>query len=95
MRKIEQQMVNAIKAGVDWYKDNTQVLGRGAGISPVYLHGHHLGNYHHNIGQFSVNLETLKAYPTNTTKSRLRALGVNVYTRKGVTYLNDKPLTNG
>ena len=35
------------------------------------------------------NTDTLRRYPTNTTKSRLRALGVNVTTRKGVTYLGD------
>jgi hypothetical protein len=32
---------------------------------------------------------TLSRWSTNTTKSRLRALGANVTTRKGVTYLNN------
>lgn len=39
-----------------------------------------------------VNKSTLEQWPSNTTKSRLRALGCNVYTKKGVTYLNDESI---
>jgi len=35
---------------------------------------------------FSINYKTLKKWPTRTTMSRLRALGFNVYTRKGRVY---------
>lgn len=37
-----------------------------------------------------VERSTLKDYPTNTTKSRLKALGVDVYTKAGVTYIGDE-----
>ena len=40
-------------------------------------------------GTAMVKAKALKRWPTVTTKSRLRALGVNVYTRKGITYVND------
>jgi len=39
-----------------------------------------------------VNETTLKNYPTNTTKSRLRALGVPVSTKQGVIYLYGKAI---
>jgi hypothetical protein len=35
-----------------------------------------------------INLITLRRYPTNTTLSRLRALGCDLTTRKGVVFFN-------
>ena len=51
----------------------------------VYLHGNHIATV--TQGSVRVNIDTLRKYPTVTTKSRLRALGVNVCTKKGITYL--------
>jgi hypothetical protein len=91
MRLIEQQMWAAIQAGNDWSKDNTSVMYLvNLDQSYIYLHGHRIALYDHNSARFIPDLETLATWPTVTTKSRLRALGVDVYTRKGITYVNDK-----
>jgi hypothetical protein len=98
MRKIEKQMLNAISSKVDkWMNNNTSVFyisamesGNPFGArSEVYLHGNHIADYWHESGSLEVNSRTLAQWSTPTTKSRLRALGANVATRKGITYLND------
>ena len=101
MREIEQQMIEAIKYRQNVSLDNTRVeyrpqspLNPKGPRSLVYLFGNHIANYWHNptkeehpkIG-LDVNKHTLANWPTNTTKSRLRALGANVTTKKGITYL--------
>ena len=87
MRKIEQQMKNAIHAHKRWSLDNTLVDPLDDITLAVYLHGNEIALINQRTGLVMVNENTLKAYPTPTTKSRLRALGVDVATRKGVTYL--------
>ena len=87
MRKIEQQMKDAIHAHKRWSLDNTLVTPLDDITLAVYLHGHEIALINNRTGLVMVNETTLKRYPTNTTKSRLRALGVDVATRKGVTYL--------
>ena len=87
MRKIEQDMWNAINGGVNWSKDNTQVT-QFEDTSDVFLHGHHIATINSYTGELVVNTATLANWPTNTTKSRLRALGANVETKKGITYLD-------
>lgn len=91
MRKIEQEMLDAISCNVNWSKDNTRVES-GKLSCMVYLHGHHIASVDHLDSSVTVNKDTLMEYPTNTTKSRLRALGVNVCTIKGVIHLDNKPL---
>lgn len=88
MRKIEQQMLNAIHSRKGWMSGNTSVQTVGS-ISAIYLHGNHIADYSHESNQLTVNADTLRTWQTPTTKSRLRALGANVTTRKGVTYLNN------
>lgn len=66
--------------------------------SEIYLHGNHIANYWHGdvakgvelkgADPLEVNIRTLKSWPTNTTKSRLRALGVNLTQKKGVLYID-------
>jgi hypothetical protein len=91
MRKIEEQMLTAIHTKANWSKDNTEVVYYVSdNISHIRLHGHHIADYDHNDGTLFASLYTLAAWPTVTTKSRLRALGVNVVTRKGVTYIDNK-----
>ena len=97
MRKIEKEMLLAIKERRDWVKANTGVFMECAGNpygprAEVYLHGQHIADYWYNSGKLDVDERTLSDYPTMTTKSRLRALGADVYTHKGVTYLGKKAL---
>lgn len=96
MRKIEQQMMSAISQRKNWQSGNTQVktvgLSCGGARSEIYLHGNHIANVWAGAADplptLWVNRETLAAWPTPTTKSRLRALGADVYHRKNRLYLN-------
>ena len=85
MRQIEKEMLSAIHSGRDWSKDNTTVIG-----PRVLLHGHHIATLGNN--GVVVNTDTLRQWPTRTTMSRLRALGVDVCTRKGEVLLNGETL---
>jgi hypothetical protein len=99
MRKIEQQMISAIHNKVDkWMNDNTAVFYISANESgnpfgsrsEIYLHGNLIAEYWHDEkAPLAVDTKTLARWSTKTTKSRLRALGANVSTRKGVTYLDN------
>lgn len=84
-RKIEQQMIAALRARRDWSSGDTRVTATGH----VYLHGNHIATVGNGV---QVNVDTLRRWPTPTTKSRLRALGVNVTTRNHCTYLNDQEI---
>lgn len=87
MRKIEKEMCNAIVDRRDWSKDNTRVHFSCTGFGKVYLHGNHIADATRNIyGSIIItpNRDTLADWPTPTTKSRLRALGVNLTQRAGV-----------
>ena len=90
MRKIEQQMVKALNNGDNWCQANTQVISDGEGLGWVYLHGHMIALSVDGIVE--PIRETLLAWPTRTTMSRLRALGVDVCTRKGDVYLDGEKL---
>ena len=85
MRKIEKQMVEAVNFGIPFSSGNTSVT-IDANTAHVFLHGNHIASV--TYGTPIVNIDTLRAYPTPTTKSRLRALGVDVTTKQGITYLN-------
>ena len=74
MRLIEKQMLDAVYSGSYWTKDNTYPIAIFKPLTQTVI----------------PNLTTLSAWPTVTTKSRLRALGVNVTTRKGITYVDNK-----
>lgn len=98
MRVIEKEMLAAINGGRDWAKDNTRVVVYAGWRSydvDVFLHGNHIAEVLCRMGcddRVHVNQTTLKNYPTRTTMSRLRALGVNVCTRKGEVLLNGETL---
>ena len=68
MRKIEQQMIAAIKNNIDWKCDNTEVINI-HGVSFVYLHGNQIA---------TVDDDGLTLFDgdhqTKTTKSRLNAI---------------------
>jgi len=86
MRVIEKKMLDAIEQGRNFTLDNTHVK-IDANTAHVFLHGNHIASVVNGETPI-VNLDTLRRYPTVTTKSRLRALGVNVYTKNFVTFLN-------
>ena len=69
MRKIEQQMINAIKNNTDWHSANTEVVAQDNGISIVYLHGNKIAE----VGDDYVQLFD-GGWQTTTTKSRLNAI---------------------
>ena len=91
MRKVEEQMWQAINNLEGWQGGNTTVSQTDSGAM-VYLHGHHIATVDTVTGKVTVNKTTLRDYPTNTTKSRLRALGGDVYTKSGITYLDGEEL---
>lgn len=89
MRKIERDMIRALTRRYNWAGGNTQVTHDGERCQ-VFLHGHEIatGEYDQERLEWAMapNLETLRSWPTRTTKSRLRALLLDVSTCKGVTY---------
>ena len=97
MRKIEKEMLRAIQEKRYWNSGNTCVEYVNAGNphgtrSEIYLHGNHIADYWHDSKTLDVDLKTLARWSTVTTKSRLRALGANVYTKNHVTYLGDEAI---
>lgn len=90
MRKIEKAMCEAVNAKRAFNGGNTTVSmhvdSRGFLSPNVFLHGNHIATIEN--GVLKVNVYTLTKWPTPTTKSRLRALGANVTTKAGTTYLN-------
>ena len=90
MRKVEERMVEAVNFGIPFQGSNTTVT-IDFNTAHVFLHGNHIASVV-NGGTPIVNLDTLRAYPTATTKSRLRALGVDVYTKKGITFVNGEEI---
>ena len=91
MRKIEIEMLAAVRARADWASGNTMVVHHhapdGAAVARVYLHGNHIADVPKG-GPVVVNIETLRRWPTNTTISRLRALGVDVRVKGRVPYID-------
>lgn len=71
MRKIEQQMVAAVEAGRHWKLSNTEVTPAG----DVLLYGNLIA-FKGREGKLERCDATFRRWPTATTKSRLRALGL-------------------
>lgn len=102
MRKIEKEMLKAIFEKSNFSKANTQVIYFSEIETPIrsrietskiYLHGNHIATVCHSEphrGRVVVNKDTLAAWPTPTTTSRLRALGVSVSIRQGLPYIDGK-----
>tara|TARA_R110000868_G_scaffold265181_3_gene523971 strand:- start:340 stop:621 length:282 start_codon:yes stop_codon:yes gene_type:complete len=89
VRVIERNMLDAIETKVNWVGDNTEVVYHpNADYSKVYLYDNLIAWVLHGEGVTIVSRETLAKHPTRTTKSRLRAMGVDVMTNMGTTYLN-------
>ena len=101
MRKIEQWMLDMVRLNeTRGTLSNTAVIGsqdsKGYRSHMVYLHDNHIATVHHHRDNptrwVQVNKDTLRDYPTRTTMSRLRALGVDVCTRKGQVMLDGLPI---
>lgn len=91
MRKIEEEMNEAIANGNNWQKDNTAVIFtrhhnelQGA----VFLHSNMIAHITPNKTIIPVE-ETFLQNPTQTTVSRLKALGVDAQIK------NQCPMING
>lgn len=100
MRNIEKEMLDAIAACeskrigntfVELNRVDTGEVSDDFECAIVYLHGNPIATVYHpstSEEHVVVNAWVLRAWPTPTTMSRLRALGVDVCTRKGEIYLN-------
>ena len=95
MRKIESEMLFNVMMGRDWSQANTRTERASSddAVMIVRLHGHHIATVWgacHGRDQWAVevNTDTLRRWPTRTTMSRRRALGVDVCTRKGEVMLD-------
>ena len=94
MRVIEEAMLKALKQKKNWKVYDTRgntVIRYDADdkCSAVFLFGNHIADYwHEKANPLEVNIDTLLAHPTRTTKSRLRALGADIRVVKGVMYLD-------
>lgn len=81
MRKIEQQLQDAIRTGRNWAGGNTTVTQRpsdvpGRTLVEVSLHGNHIATLHTDTMFLRINRETFRNWPTRTTASRLHALSL-------------------
>ena len=85
MRKIEEEMLKAFKERREWRCRNTTIKLIGDFVC-VYLYGYL-------IAMKNINNEvkySLAQHNTYTTRSRLRALGCNVTSKKNTPYRDGK-----
>ena len=80
MRQIEKKMVAALNGSTSWREANTRVECEN-GRKSVYLHGNCIYQADENGARWS-----FRGWATQTTKSRLRALGVNYKAVGGSVY---------
>lgn len=104
MRQIELQMLGAIAAKKSWQSGNTsvvyepEVLGEllaRAERAKVYLHGNHIATLHYRVVGHDAPVpirNTFRAWPTPTTASRLRALGVDASIKDFQACINGVPV---
>ena len=90
MRKIEKDMNAALREGRWWFGSNTAVSMPFDGVQLIYLHGHVIARVRNGIAE--ADIDTLRAWPTRTTVSRLRALGIDACVRKGVPCIDGKAI---
>lgn len=89
MKQIESEMLFAVCNRQNMSKGNTQVQVREDGSIWVRLHGNliaHRGDS--GLWQF-----TLAGWNTPTTRSRLRALGIDIRQRGGIPYYKGEPIS--
>lgn len=97
MRQIEKNLIEAVRNRKTWKQTNTrtqiiQNLGNPADDKVlVYLHDNHIATVYHD-GSIEPNTATFRAWPTTTTASRLRALGIDVSIKKFEPHINGQPI---
>ena len=92
MRQIEIEMLYAVCNRKNMNKSNTQVQVREDGSIWVRLHGNLIAHLAHR-GDSGLWQFTLAGWNTPTTRSRLRALGIDIRQRGGVPYYKGKPIS--
>lgn len=80
MRQIEQAMCEAVKNAKNWASNNTRVENFNGEVT-VFLHGNAIFRIIDGVKYW-----TFAGWPTQTTKSRLRALGVDYKKQGGDNY---------
>ena len=88
MRQIEKEMLYAVCNRKNMSKSNTQVLVREDGGIWVSLHGNLIAHR----GAGGLWRFTLAGWNTLTTRSRLRALGIDIRQKGGIPYYNGHPI---
>lgn len=86
MRKIEEEMLEAIRKQRNFKRGNTRVR-TGRNFSNVYLHGNHIAIITATTKKFN-----MCGWNSVTTRSRLNALGANVCQRKFTPYHNGEAI---
>lgn len=94
MRKIEQSMVQAVYERRNWRSGNTEVIQYPEyGLCEVVLHGNVIATVEylpHSVRHVVPAMATVQRWPTRTTFSRLRALGVDVEVVGGKAYIDGR-----
>ena len=88
MRKIEQQMCEAVRQAKTWKSGNTQVLTYKDGQTLILLHDNLIAFRDAPWEDLRPNAPMFEEYPTRTTSSRLSALGFDVCIRQGEAYID-------
>ena len=83
-RIISQKAASAFYAGRAFRLQNTEVRVYDNGVTELYLHGNKIAQ--RAPGSVHGVRFTLAGWNTVTTRERLNALGIHVYTRKGTPY---------
>jgi len=85
MRKIEENMLNAIWNKLTVNLSNTSVhYNEHTQMSLVRLHGNLIATYKHDgLYKYKANAAMFKEWATTTTRSRLRAMGINASIKGG------------
>jgi hypothetical protein len=83
-RKITLNATAAFYAGKEYHESNTSVDVDASGLVQMRLWGNTIAQY--NKGDDRGVKFTLAGWNTNTTRERLRGLGINISTKRGKIY---------
>lgn len=96
MRRIEENMLSAVRNGRNFRNGNTEVKVTkedGEQITRVLLHGNCIFEQVQNISGLYEKYFNLCGWNTPTTRSRLNALGVNVRQKNYEAVYNGQPIS--
>ena len=96
MRQIEEMMINAVNNCKSFTANNTAVKvnkENGCTVIRVYLHNNCIFEKVQNLDGLFERYFTLAGWNTSTTRSRLRALGVDVYQKNYAPMYNGKEIS--